>query len=477
MEFQSSTSPALHTGHAGHTEPDTSRTPLFVPPLPDIPLQEASSLGFVRRIGRNGLQLFSQQSYELDWVEQGLFGRKRVLLNKPEMIHHVLVENHANYRRTATAIRLLRPLVGDGLLLSSGENWKHQRRTIAPALAPKMLPMLAGHVAQCVNEEVPSLAARNGEPFNLLPEIQSLALTIAARSMFSLETWTYGPAVRTEMLRFSQHARAHLVDLVTPLRFPTFYDIGRARFRARWTALLDRIIDAREQLPEADIPRDLFDLLRAARDPENGTAFDRAGLRDQVGTMIVAGHETTALTLFWSLYLLASAQDEQAAVAAEVRDVDLSPSHAGQMISALPRTRAVVSEALRLYPPAWLLSRECVETDRIEGLTVKRGTMMLISPWVLHRHRRRWTNPDAFDPSRFLPDAEPAPRFTYLPFGSGPRVCVGAQFALAEATLVLARLIQAFDVEIADDQPVRPMAIVTTTPDRVVPFRLKPRGR
>ncbi len=454
----------------------TSAESLFVPPLPDLPARELSSLAFVHKVSRNGLQVWSHRAYRQDWLEQGFFGSKRVLLNKPEMIHRVLVENHNNYRRTDTAIRLLRPLVGDGLLLSTGENWKHQRRTIAPALAPKMLPLLARHVAECTDEDVQSLAGRNGAPFALLPEMQALALKIAARSMFSLETWEHGPAVQSAMMRFTREcARARLSDMIVPLPIPTYHDIARARFRARWSALVDRIIEARERMPDAGAPRDLFDLLRAARDPESGAAFTRAELCDQIGTMIVAGHETTAHTLFWSLYLLASSPEHQAMVAAEVRDVDLGPSHAGEVFATLTYTRAIVSEALRLYPPVWVLTRQCVMPEEIEGLRIVRGTLVMISPWVLHRHSLHWSNPNAFDPERFLPDATPPTRFTYLPFGAGPRVCVGAQFAMAEATLVLARLVQAFKIELVDGKPVRPTAVVTTAPDRAVPFRLRSR--
>jgi unspecific monooxygenase len=455
----------------------TPRADHFKPPWPTLPPKDLSSLAFVRQVSRNGLRVWSRRAYEVDWLEQSFFGRTRVLLNKPECIHHVLVENQHNYRRTDTAIRLLRPLVGDGLLLSTGEDWKFQRRTIAPALGPKMLPLLCAHVAECASEEVEALAARKGEPFVLLPQLQSLALKIAARSMFSLQSWEYGPAVRTEMTRFAErYGRARLLDLVIPLPLPTIADIARKRFRTRWTALVDRIIDARAALPESGGPRDLFDLLRTVRDPETGMGFSRAELRDQVGTMLVAGHETTALTLFWSCYLLASAPREQAAVLEEARHADLSPARAGEASAALPYTRAVVSEALRLYPPAWALSRQCMERDEMPGLAIGKGTMVLISPWVLHRHRAHWTDPDAFDPARFLGQAPPAPRHAYLPFGTGPRVCVGAQFALAEVTLVLARLVQAFDIELADDRPVRPKAIVTTAPDRAVPFRFTPRA-
>ena len=139
----------------------------------------------------------------------------------------------------------------------------------------------------------------------------------------------------------------------------------------------------------------------------------------------------------------------------------------------LARTRAVVSEALRLYPPAFALAREAIGPDRVGTIDIPRGAVLMIAPWVLHRHRRLWRDPDAFDPSRFMPGAPPPPRFAYLPFGAGPRVCVGAQFALAEATLVLAMLIREFGVTLDDPVPVMPVAIVTTQPNHPPTFRLR----
>jgi len=253
------------------------------------------------------------------------------------------------------------------------------------------------------------------------------------------------------------------------------------RFRARWVDLMDEIVAARLAAPaldaaSADKPRDLFDMLLAARDPETGAAFTRAQLRDQMATMIVAGHETTALTLFWSLYLLASAPAEQERVAAEVRGVDLQPDAAGRALAKLPYTKAVVNEALRLYPPAFALARMAIAADRVGDVAIPRGALVMMSPWVLHRHVRLWNDPDAFDPSRFLGDAPPAHRFAYMPFGAGPRVCVGAQLALTEACLVLAKMIQRFDVALADTRPVLPVAVIVTQPDHAAPFRLRARG-
>jgi unspecific monooxygenase len=192
--------------------------------------------------------------------------------------------------------------------------------------------------------------------------------------------------------------------------------------------------------------------------------------------MILAGHETTAVALFWAITLLAAAPDTQDRIAAEAAELDLSPEHATAALGHLTYTNAVISETLRLYPPAFVIVRQAIAADQCEAIDIPRGAVIMIAPWVLHRHRRLWRDPDAFDPSRFLPDATPPPRFTYLPFGAGPRVCVGAQFALAEATLALAALTRAFHITREDTAPVLPVAIVTTQPDHAPMFRLQRRG-
>ncbi len=215
--------------------------------------------------------------------------------------------------------------------------------------------------------------------------------------------------------------------------------------------------------------------MSSARDPETGALFPPDRLADQVATMIVAGHETTAVALFWSLYLLAGAPEIQGRLAAEAAPLDLGPGHAAQSLPRLTYTRAVVHEALRLYPPAFTLARQALAAETAGGIPIAARTVVLIAPWVLHRHRLLWSEPDRFDPERFLPDAAPPSRYAYLPFGIGPRVCIGAQFALTEATLVLATLIQSFRIERADDLPVTPRAIVTTQPDHPPPFLLRPR--
>jgi unspecific monooxygenase len=253
-------------------------------------------------------------------------------------------------------------------------------------------------------------------------------------------------------------------------------DLARARFRAGWLRLMDEIMATRLSAPENDPPRDLFDLLRAARDPQTGAAFSDVQLRDQMTTMVVAGHETTALALFWAIYLLASAPAEQERVAEEVHGVDFTPDNATDVLSKLTYTRAVVNEALRLYPPAFAITRAAIGADRIGAVDVPAGSLVMVAPFVLHRHAQHWRNPDAFEPARFLGDAAPAHRFAYLPFGVGPRVCVGAQFALTEAALVLAMLIKQFRITRASSEPVLPVAVIVTGPDHPALFQLQPRA-
>jgi unspecific monooxygenase len=457
-------------------------TPFFVPPRPAAPAGELSLYRFLIAVRTNALRIWPQSAYEQDALIGSALGRSRVLISAPDAIHRVLVENTANYCRTSATIRILRPIIGKGLLLSEGEDWRHQRRTMAPAMAPRVVPMMARHVALATEDTIAKVAALAAHgPVDILATVQFLALEIAARSMFSLEMRQYGAALRRLIMGFAASlGRPYFLDLMLPAWIPTLRDLARMRFRSQWVAFMDEIIEARLRAPQADHalggkPRDLFDMLLAARDPETGEAFSRAQLRDQMATMIVAGHETTALTLFWTLYLLASSPADQQRVAEEVRTIDLGPDAAADALAKLPYTKAVVSEALRLYPPAFALARMAIGPDLLAGVAVPKGALVMISPWVLHRHRRLWTDPDAFNPSRFLGDAPSAHRFAYMPFGAGPRICIGAQLALTEACLVLAMMIQRFEVALADARPVLPMAVIVTQPDHAAPFRLRPR--
>ncbi len=444
-------------------------TPL-IPPRPPIPPHELPLWAFLRAIRTNALTMWTDRAYEEDVLVRHFFNRTNVLVNAPDAIHRVLVDNHANYRRSPASIRILKPITGEnGLLLSEGEAWRHQRRTTAPALAPRVMPMLARHITATTNDELQTLAAKAAQgPVNLLQTVQFLTLEIAGRSMFSLEMQHYGAPLRELLTEFAiRFSQPKLFDMLLPPSVPTFRGLLRWRFQQRWMRLIDNIMRDRLAEPEPENPRDLFDLLRAARDPETGERFSRVQLRDQLATLLLAGHETTAVTLFWAITLLALDLTEQQRLADESRGLDITID----VLPRLVRTRAVVNETLRLYPPAFVIAREAIGPDRLGDFDVPARTVLVIAPWVLHRHRHYWRDPDAFDPDRFMPDAPQPSRFAYLPFGAGPRVCVGAQFALTEAVLVLASIIQRFRVELVDEPPL-PVAIVTTQPGRQPMFRI-----
>jgi unspecific monooxygenase len=454
----------------------TNRSHL-VPPVPAAPDQGLSLPAFLRAIRTNTLTMWTTAAYEQDVVIRRFFGRSSVLVNAPEAIRRVLVDNPGNYRRSPASIRILRPITGNGLLLSEGEAWRHQRRIIAPALAPRVMPMLARHIVETAQSQIASIEERMARgPVDLLALMQGLTLEIAGRSMFSLEMGAFGPQLRQGLTEFAQRfGRPFLFDMLLPPSVPTVRDLRRRRFQARWMRLIETIMHDRMREAQPETPRDLFDLLRAARDPETGEAFSASQLRDQLATLLLAGHETTAVTLFWSLTLLAQDPQEQTRLAEEVRGLAIEPDAAMAILPQLVRTRAVVSEALRLYPPAATIAREAIGPDRLGDLDLPKRSLVMIAPWVLHRHRKFWRDPDAFDPSRFMPDAPTVPRFAYLPFGAGPRICVGAQFALTEAVLVLAMLLQRFEFALHDARPILPVAIVTTQPDHPAQFRLRVR--
>jgi len=453
----------------------TPRSPL-VPPAPPRASDSMSALGRIAAIRKSTIATWGQRAYEDDIIEGRFLGRSSFIVNTPDAIRHVLIENYENYTRTPAGIRVLRPMLGDGLLLAEGRDWRHQRRTLAPAFTPRAVTTLVPHMVSAIEETVAQLDARRDDPLDLREAMQRMTLEIAGRTMFSFSMGRHGATLRDFVIEYSERlARPHFFDLLLPTGWPSPQDIARAIFRRRWTRFIQALIAERRAIGKNQDapPRDLLELMVAARDPETGQAFSDAQLGDQVATMILAGHETTATALFWSLYLLSLDPATQEQVASEVRQQDISTL---ADMERLPFTRAVIDETMRLYPPAFLIARAAAGPDKLaDNIAVGRGDIVLIAPWLLHRHEKLWDNPNAFVPARFAPGAPSPDRFAYLPFGVGPRVCIGAHFALVEATLALARIIGAFRIELVDQEPVLPMGVVTTQPDRSPLFRISRR--
>ncbi|HEV7407508.1 MAG TPA: cytochrome P450 [Bradyrhizobium sp.] len=444
----------------------------LVPPSPPRAPDNMTSFGRLMAMRQSPIDTWGQRAYEEDIVRGSFVGRASFILNTPDAIRHVLVDNYENYTRTPAGIRVLRPMLGEGLLIAEGKAWKHQRRTLAPAFTPRAVASLVPHMIAATDETIAKLGAASDAPVDLREAMQRMTLEIAGRTMFSFGMERHGAALRDFVMDYGARlARPRLLDLVLPLGWPTPQDFARARFRRRWTSFVGMLMAERRAAGknEGAPPRDLFDLMGAARDPETGAAFTDEQLGDQVATMILAGHETTATALFWSLYLLALDPSTQEELATEARGLSVESA---LDVERLKFSRAVIDETMRLYPPAFLIARAAAGPDTIAGFPVKKGDVILIAPWLLHRHEKLWRDPGAFVPSRFMPPAAPPDRFAYLPFGVGARVCIGAHFALVEATLALARIIAAFRVELLDPEPVMPIGVVTTQPDRSPMFRI-----
>jgi len=267
-----------------------------------------TSFGRMRVMRESVLGTWSQRAYEEDILQGRFFGRSSFILNTPDAIRHVLVDNYENYTRTPAGFRVLRPILGEGLLIAEGRAWKHQRRTLAPAFTPRAVTTLIPHMLAATDDTIVKLKAASNAPVALREVMQRMTLEIAGRTMFSFGMDRHGAALRDFMMEYNGRlARPYFLDLLLPLNWPSPQDFARARFRKRWTAFIGMLMAERRAAGknEGAPPNDLFDLMGAARDPETGDAFTDEQLGDQVATMILAGHETTATALFWSLYLLA----------------------------------------------------------------------------------------------------------------------------------------------------------------------------
>jgi len=457
-----------------------ARQPL-VPPIPPRAPRTMGPFGRMAAMRQSMIGTWGQRAYEEDIVEGRFLNHASFILNTPDAIRHVLVDNYENYTRTPPGIRVLRPMLGEGLLLAEGRAWKHQRRTLAPAFTPRAVTTLVPHMLAATDETIAKLRAASNAPVDLRQAMQRMTLEIAGRTMFSFGMDRHGAALRDFVMEYGERlASPHFLDMLLPPGWLSPKDFLRARFRKRWTAFVGMLMAERRAAGKNDgaPPRDLFDLMGAARDPESGAAFTDEQLGDEVATMILAGHETTATALFWSLYLLALDPVTQEEVAAEVQAATVNGALAtvnGALdIERLKFTRAVIDETMRLYPPAFLIIRAAAGPDTIAEMPVKKNDVVLVAPWLLHRHEKLWRDPNAFVPSRFM-TGTPPDRFAYLPFGVGARVCIGAHFALVESVLALAKIIGAFRVSLVDKAPVMPVGVVTTQPDRSPLFAIAPR--
>ena len=456
---------------------DTKPAP-FVPPAPKPRTAPPSTLEMIRIVYRNPLELWGEPSYNEPWISVTGVGGPLVIANDPALIRHVLVDNAKNYRMATVRQKILRPILRDGLLTAEGEVWKRSRKAMAPVFTPRTV----FGFAPAMLERALAFAERyeDGTVSDIAHDMTMLTYEILAETLFSGEIAGRKETFAQDIDRLLETmGRVDPLDLLrAPDWLPRLTRIRGRKVMAYFRGVVRDTMTMREEKLKRDpagAPQDFLTLLLKAEGPGGLT---RDEIEDNIITFIGAGHETTARALGWALYCLAEAPWEREAVEREIDAVLAAEPDPAKWLEAMPLTRAAFEETLRLYPPAPSINREPVEPETVNGLYIPPKAAVLVMPWVVHRHRRLWADPEAFVPSRFHPgNREKIDRFQYLPFGAGPRVCIGAAFAMQEAIVALAVLLSRFRFETVAETKPWPVQKLTTQPQGGLPMRVVRRTR
>ncbi len=436
------------------------RLPVRVP----LVTQPLSLLQSVMAARRNLLSILPDLATRQPAVSGRTGGRWHMVM-APAAIRTVLLERLDDYPKSTVTKNLLEPAIGDSLFIAEGAHWRWQRRAAAPVFTHRNVTNLGPVMtaaADAASARVAAVAGRRA--IDMAAEMVAATFDVISAVTFADGAGFDRAAVHRAIDGYIAEAgRISLLDVLgLPNWIPRPGRMASAGGMRAMKRMADVSIDARRHGTGPAVP-DLLDLLLAAEDPETRRRMSTAELRDNLLTFIVAGHETTALTLGWALYLCAFDPAEQALAHTEARAV-LGPRAATAAdLPALPRIRAIVDEALRLYPPAGIISRTARKPDTLAGCDIRAGDTVMIPIYALHRNRLLWDDPDAFRPARFL--GRKPERFGYLPFGDGPRICIGASFALQEAVIILATLLARFRFAPVPGRDPAPVMILTLRPE------------
>ena len=415
---------------------------------------------FFRKLRDDQLSVLTPAIFDRRLLSGRLFRLRWFIVNWPDYIQHVLLDNHQNYVKGRFSEALLGPIVGEGMLTSEGAAWRRLRRIAAPAFHQRSIARFVDEMVRCTTSMLNQWEGRR-EPFDVASEMTALTLDVITRTMFSTD-------ISDEITRLKQ-----LVQTVLGLTLPSVADLlglprwvprrksaTKKRAIAELDQLVERILTSRRQSPDGH--DDLLSLLLAARDEETGEGLNDRQLRDEIMTIFLAGHETTSNALAFTWFLLATHPDVDTRLQEELARVLGGRAPAYADIAQLRYTRMVFEETLRLYPPAYQLARMAVGPDVIGGVKVPKDAIIAIYPYVTHRNPALWPDPERFDPERFSPErAAGRHRFAYLPFGGGPRICIGQGFAMAEAVVAIASVAQRFRLTLAPGRTVQPVGKFT----------------
>jgi len=418
-------------------------------------------LGNLPAFGHDQLGLLTRSSREYgDIVFYNLAGWPTVQLNDSDDIEQVLVKNHRNFIKNRMIWRHFAAVFGHGILTAEGELWQKNRKLAAPAFAGQQL---LGYAPDMVSLTKATLDHwQTGQIFDIHHEMMALTLRIAAKTLMDSE-------VEQDVVDMDFALNDLIAEMAVrarrPVLIPDWVPLpGHIRYR-RGIATCERVIArmiAQRRAQGTDGRSDFLSRLMQARDP-NGQGLTDEQLRDETVTMLLAGHETTALALSWTFYLLGQHADIQRQLLEEVAHMLGERDATIDDVEKLTFTEAVIQESMRIYPPAWVIGRESLAAFKVKDYGFGPETMVLVSPWVLHRHPKHFDDPETFRPARWLAPHH-LPRYAYMPFGGGPRVCIGQRFAMIEAVLLLATIAQRFGVLWQSDHPVTPYPSITLRP-------------
>ncbi len=437
-------------------------TPVKVP-LVTEPMGILGSLGAARR---NVLSIIPELATRQPMVS-GRTGKRWHMVMDPGAIREMLLERVDTYPKSLVTKNLLKPAIGESLFIAEGAHWRWQRRTAAPVFSHRNVMNLAPIMTAAAQRSADRVAEAGPRAIDMAADMVRTTFDVIADVTFSGDGMFDADAVHRGIDAYISEAGK--ISLLDVLGAPDWVPRpGRLIFSRNAVGdmrrIADEAIEARRQRGPDGVP-DLLDLLMEGEDPKTKRQMNTAELRDNLLTFIVAGHETTALTLGWSLYLCAFDQDVQDRARAELRAVCGDGPVKGEHVEKLPFMRQIIDEALRLYPPAGMVSRTALANDTLCGREIRKGDTVILPIYALHRHHMLWEDPDAFRPDRFA-DRKSVERYAYLPFGDGPRICIGASFALQEAVIILGTLLNRF----------RFTPVAGRNPDPVMILTLRPEG-
>jgi len=418
-------------------------------------------LGSLPEVRRDPLRLFLAAFREYGELVRFHFGPMVAhLVSSPEGVHHVLVENQRNYGKQTRGYKNLRYVLGNGLLTSEGETWKRQRRIAQPAFHRQRISGFGQTMVRAAQDVCASLEARRGQTVDLHHEMMRLTLRIVGETLLGYDPTDAADEVGAALaflLNIANERSGRIFEI--PPSIPTRENLRFRKALATLDGVVLRMIEERRKNPGDR--GDLLSMLIESRDAETGEAMDDRQLRDETMTIFLAGHETTANALTFSWLLLSRFPAAYRELREELRAVLAGRSPTVDDLPRLALPRRIVQEAMRLYPPAWIIGRSADGADEIGGYGIPARSIVFISPYVIHRHPGLWENPEGFDPARF---AKEPPRGAWLPFGAGPRMCIGNGFAMMEAELVLATLAQRLRFDLLPGEHVRLEPSITLRP-------------